>query len=224
MAEDHAGDPAKAFEDLRAEVSVLRKAVEALPGAIRDNRPPDYAQDLAVIGKGLDEIGGQLETIQKSPALRLSPEQQGASIANAGHAMISEAAEALRRAAQSADHERSNLSYLIGTVKAKREHWRDLALAGGIALGIGLVFSPLFASWLPFGLNTRVAALVMMRDRWDAGEALMAAGNPPGWAQLVADTNMAHDNREKITACRESANKTKKDERCIITVQPAPGG
>ena len=77
MTEDQASDPAKAFEDLRAEVSVLRKAVEALPGAIRDNRPPDYAKDLAVIGKGLDEIGGQLETIQKSPALRMTPEQQG---------------------------------------------------------------------------------------------------------------------------------------------------
>ena len=84
---------------------------------------------------------------------------------------------------------------------------------------VGLVFSPFIAGLLPFGLNTRVAALVMMRDRWDAGEALMAAGNPPGWAQLVADTNLAHDNREKTTACRVSANKTKKDERCIITVR-----
>lgn len=223
MPEDQAADPAKAFEDLRAEVSVLRKAVEALPGAIRENRPPDYAQDLAVIGKGLDEIGGQLDTIQKSPALRMTPEQQGASIANAGRAMISEAAETLRRAAQSADHERSNLSYLIGTVKAKREHWRDVAWAGGIALAIGLVFSPLVASWLPFGLNTHVAALVMARNRWDAGEALMEAGNPPGWAQLVADTNLVHDNREKITACRGTATKTKKSERCTITVQPTPG-
>ena len=32
---DHHGaaDPAQAFEDLRAEVSVLRRALEALPGA-----------------------------------------------------------------------------------------------------------------------------------------------------------------------------------------------
>jgi hypothetical protein len=59
----------------------------------------------------------------------------------------------------------------------------------------------------------------MMRDRWDAGEALMAAGNPPGWAQLVADTNMAHGNREKITACREASDKAKKEERCAITVR-----
>jgi hypothetical protein len=30
------GDAAQAFEDLRAEVSVLRRAVEALPGAWED--------------------------------------------------------------------------------------------------------------------------------------------------------------------------------------------
>ena len=219
MAEDQASGPEKAFEDLRAEVSVQRKAVEALQAAIRDNRPPDYAQDLAVIGKGLDEIGGQLEAILKSPALRLSPEQQGASIANAGRTMISEAAEALRRAAQSADHERSNLSYLIGTVKTKRKEWHDLLWTAGVLFAIGLFASPFIAGLLPFGLNTRVAALVMMRDRWDAGEALMEAGNPTGWAQLVADTNMAHDNRDKITACRKAAAKSKKEERCTITVR-----
>jgi hypothetical protein len=202
MPEDQATDPAKAFEDLRAEVSVLRKAVEALPGAIRENRPPDYAQDLAVIGKGLDEIGGQLDTIQKSPALRMTPEQQGVSIANAGHAMISEAAETLRRAAQSADHERSNLSYLIGTVKAKRQEWRDLLWTAGVMLAIGLFVSPFIAGLLPFGLNTRVAALVMMHDRWDAGEALMQASNPAEWAQIVADTNLVQANRDKITDCQ----------------------
>jgi len=81
----------------------------------------------------------------------------------------------------------------------------------------GLSYSRSFVNALI--IMPTIVALVMMRDRWDAGEALMAAGNPPGWAQLVADTNLAHDNREKITACRVSANKTKKDERCIITVR-----
>ena len=220
QTEAQPGDPTKAFEDLRAEVSVLRKAVEALPHAMRENRPPDYAQDLAVIGKGLDEIGGQLETIQKSPALNMTPEQQGQSIANAGSAIFREAAQKLDRAAQEADRERYNLSQMIGTVKTKRKEWHDLLWTAGVLLAIGLFVSPFIAGLLPFGLNTRVAAMVMMRDRWDAGEALMEAGNPPGWAQLVADTNLAHDNREKITACRETATKIKKDERCTITVQP----
>jgi hypothetical protein len=41
----------------------------------------------------------------------------------------------------------------------------------------------------------------------------------PSSPQLVADTNMAHDNREKITACRQAADKAKKDERCAIAVR-----
>lgn len=41
-------DPAaRAFEDLCAEMTVLRRSVEALPQAWRDNRPPDYTEDLA---------------------------------------------------------------------------------------------------------------------------------------------------------------------------------
>ena len=43
MSERHSsGDPAQAFEDLRAEVSVLRKAIEVLPDVLERNRAPDY--------------------------------------------------------------------------------------------------------------------------------------------------------------------------------------
>ena len=224
MAEDRSDDPAKAFEDLRAEVSVLRKAVEALPAAIRDNRPPDFAQDLAVIGKGLDDIGAQIEALQKYPALRMTPEQQGHSIANAGSALIREAAQKLDRATLEVERERSHLAAMIGEAHTQDRQFRNLCWIGGITLAAGLILSPFIAGLLPFGLNARVAALVMTQDRWDAGIALMKSGNPDGWAQLAADANLASANRAKITACRETANKTKKDERCIITVQPALGG
>jgi hypothetical protein len=52
----------------------------------------------------------------------------------------------------------------------------------------------------------------------------MTPGNPPSWAQLSGDTNLVHDNRERITTCRKSADKTKKGARCTISVQPPPGG
>jgi len=219
MSAEHAGDPAQAFEDLRAEVSVLRKAVEALPAAIRDNRPPDYAQDLAVIGKGLDEIGAQLETILKSPALRMTPEQQGQSIANAGSALIRGAAQNLDRAVQEVQRVRSHLAAMIGEAQTQDRQFRNLCRIAGVALAVGLLLSPFIAGLLPFGLNGRVAALVMMRNRWDAGIALMQADSPDGWAQLATDANLVSVNRDKIVACREKATKTKKDERCIITVK-----
>ena len=51
----------------------------------------------------------------------------------------------------------------------------------------------------------------------------MQAGNPAGWAQLTADANLVTANRARITACQNAAAKSKKEERCTITV-PAPQG
>lgn len=221
MAEGHAGDPAQAFEDLRAEVSVLRRAIEALPGAMRESRPPDYSEDLAVIGKGLDEIGEQLETVLASPALNLTPEQQGHGIANAGLAVVREAVQKLNQATQDAERERSRLAGIVGQAFAQDRQFRILCWTAGVAFAVGLIVSPVIASLLPFGLNTRVAALVMRDDRWTAGGELMRSGNPQAWAHYVADRKLADDNREAIDACRTALARTGKSQRCVVTL-PLP--
>jgi len=222
MAVEHAGDPAKAFEDLRAEVSVLRRAIEALPAAIRESRPPDYSEDLAVIGKGLDELGEQLETVLQSPALRLTPEQQGQAIANAGTVLVREAAQRLDRAAQEAERERSRLSGIVGQVWAQDRQFRLLCWTGGAVFAVALVLSPMIAGFLPFGLNTSVAALVMREDRWAAGADLMRAANPQAWGQIAADTALVRENQEAINACRTTLARTSKTQHCTVTLIPMP--
>lgn len=221
MADEHAGDPAQAFEDLRAEVSVLRRAIEAVPAAMRDNRSPDYSQDLAVIGKGLDEVGEQLEAILKSPALTRTPEQQGQAIANAGANLIREAAQRLDRAAQEAERERSRLSGIIGQAWAQDRQFRLLCWTGGAALAVGLLLSPIVAGVLPFGLNGRVAALVMREDQWSAGSDLMRRGNPQAWGRFSADAAAMSDNREAIDTCRAALVRTGKSQRCVVTLAPS---
>lgn len=220
MAEDQAGDPAQAFEDLRAEVSVLRRAIEGLPASMREHRPPNYSQDLAILGKGLDEIGQSLETVLASPALNLTPEQQGQGIARAGSALVRDAAQRLDRAAQEAERERSRLSGLIGQAWARDRQVRLLCWAGGVAFAAGLLLSPILAGLAPFGLNTRVAALVMREDRWMAGGELMRAANPEAWNRFVADTRFVGDNREAVEACRAEATLTGKTRRCTVAAAP----
>jgi len=220
MADEHAGDPAQAFEDLRAEVSVLRRAIEALPSAMRENRSPDYSQDLAVIGKGLDEVSEQLEAILKSPALTRTPEQQGQAIANAGANLIREAAQRLDRAAQEAERERSRLSGIIGQAWAQDRQFKLLCWTGGAALAVGLLLSPIVAGVLPFGLNGRVAALVMREDQWTAGSDLMRRDNPQAWNRFSTDAAAMHDNREAIDACRAALVRTGKSQRCVVTLTP----
>jgi hypothetical protein len=222
MSDEHnASEPAQAFEDLRAEVSVLRKAIEALPDALDRNRSPDYSPDFAVIGQGMDAIGVSLENLQKHPALKMTAEQHGAAIANAGGALIREAVQKFDLAAQGADRECYNITNLIGTVRSKADQRFCLTIAVAIGLVVGFGVFPVVMRTMPFGINSAMAAVIMHANRWDAGMALMKAGNPDGWARLAADADLVSANREKITDCRTAAAKAKKEQRCAITV-PAP--
>lgn len=220
MTQNQTGDPVQAFEDLRAEVSVLRRAIEGLPSALRENRPPDYSADLAVLGKGLDEIGEQLEAVLKSPALMMTPEQQGQAIARAGTATVREAVQKLTEAAQGAERERSRLSGIVGQAWAQDRQLRLLYWTGGIALAVGLLVSPIVASLLPFELNTRVAALILRGDRWTAGSELMRTANPTGWARMTEDLRLIEQNREGLDECRATLARTGKAQRCVLTLAP----
>lgn len=222
MSEQHdRSDPARAFEDLRAEVSVLRKAIEVLPDALDRNRAPDYSPDFAVLGQGMDAIGVALENLQKHPALRLTPEQHGAAVANAGGTLIRDAVQRFDHATQEAERERYNLAKVIGVARSKSDQRVWLAIAAAVGLGVGFGVFPFVMRAMPFGLDSATAAVIMRADKWNAGMALMKAGNPDGWAQLTADANLVSANRDRITVCRAAAVREKREQRCTVIV-PAP--
>ena len=218
-ADDHgAADPAQAFENLRAEVSVLRRAIEALPGAWEESRPPDYTPSLGTIAKGLAAVDSRLAGIEAHPALRLTPEQHQQAVAQAGNMLMREAVQKLDRAAQDAERERHQLAGLIGTVRKQDAQRNWLLYAASGALVVGLLVSPFVAGALPFGGDSAVAAVIMNANRWNAGIALMQAGSPDGWRGLADASNLVRVNQEALAACREAAAKAKKEQRCTITV------
>jgi hypothetical protein len=49
----------------------------------------------------------------------------------------------------------------------------------------------------------------------------MKSSNPTGWATLAAEINVAEANHAALTACREAAERTKKEQHCSIVV-PGP--
>ena len=91
-------------------------------------------------------------------------------------------------------------------------------VTAGAALLIGLSASPFAARLLPFGWDAEVAASVLRADRWQAGQALMESANPAGWETLAAEINLAEANHDALTTCREAAEKTKKEQYCVIVV------
>lgn len=214
-----ANNPARAFEDLRAEVLVMRRAVEALPVALEEHQPADYSSDLARMSQGLTAVEEQLAKMQQHPFWRMTPEQYGRAIALAGYKVVHESEQKFNRAVQSLEQERQQLANLIGLVRLRYQQRRWLIYVGMGALLFGVLISPLLSRLLPFGLDSRLAAFIMDRGRWEAGIALMKADNPLSWQSVVNDSKLVRDNRRVIETCRKAAIDTKKDQRCTIIVE-----
>ena len=163
----------------------------------------------------------QVETIRQHPAITLTPADHRQAMAQAGRGLVSEAAGHLGRATEAVAQERQALGDLVGAMRAQHEHQKHLLWAGAVACLVGLLFSPVIASVLPFGLNGYIAAAIMRSSRDEAGATLMAAGNPEGWRATASAIDLLIPNKTALAACREAAARTKKEQRCTLVV-PAP--
>ena len=108
-------DAATAFEELRREVSLARAAVEGLTAA--RERIPDYSATLGAMLAALRETAERIATIERSPAISLSPAAMAAE--------ISDASEAARTADRKQLHDtRDELIRAIGRIDAMVDHGR----------------------------------------------------------------------------------------------------
>jgi hypothetical protein len=210
-----AGDPAQAFEALRAEVAALRQAVDA----VAERQAPDYSPDLGRITQAVNGVIEGLEAIEAHPAVRMTPDQFGQAMTRTGRELMNEVAQKYDRARQDAERERHQLAGMIGTLRGKRD---QMFLLGAVFVGtfvFTLFASPVLLGELPFGWNTNAAATVMQADRWDAGSALMQAASPQGWQDLVAASALVRANQDAIAACQQVARNQEKEQRCEIRVK-----
>jgi hypothetical protein len=212
---DGAGDPAQAFEALRAEVAALRQAIEAAA----ERQAPDYSPDLGRITQAVNGVIDGLEAIVAHPAVRMTPDQFGQAMTRTGRELMNEVAQKYDRARQDAERERHQLAGMIGTLREKRDQMLWLAAVFVGTFVFTLFASPVLLGELPFGWNTNAAATVMQADRWDAGSALMQAASPLGWQNLVAASDLVRANQDAIASCQKAANNDGKDHRCTILVK-----
>ena len=99
-AQGAAGDPAQAFEALRAEVAGLARMLEAVGGRLSDQRPIDYTPTLEEFAASQQAVASRLAKIEKHPALNLTAKQLQAEIAMASTELMSEAVRQVRAAQQ----------------------------------------------------------------------------------------------------------------------------
>src|SRR5215207_7282899 len=223
---DQLDDATRAFDDLRAEVAVLRRAVEALGPALKETRAPDYSLTLGQFSKAQAMVCEHLAAVEGHPALRLTPaafgEQVEGAVAEASRKVLRDA-EGAARAISGAGQD---VQAMLGSARTREaQNWRLLQAA---ALGVvaGLILFPLLgfplARILPIGtLPDRLAAAALGEDGWSAGAGLMSRADPAQWRAINESLLRSEAASDELKACYEAAKKTGKEQRCNVAVKPA---
>ncbi len=218
------GDPAAAFDQMRGELALLRRAVEGL--AAEKEKAPDYNETLGTMDGRLSRIAHNIVLIAEHPAMKLTPDAFAEQMQAAAAKARREDQAVLAQARQQHLDAAHGLAQLHGNVATIREQRRRLLWAGGSGLLAGCLlwsFLPgLIARTLPtrWHLPERMAARAVGAPTvWDAGIRLMQAGNPQGWQAIVNAADMRRDNRETIAACEARAEMAKEPVRCTIMIR-----
>lgn len=204
---------ADAFDRLRSEVALLRRAVEGVAAAAGPE-PVDYSPTLAELSEAIAEVNAQATALGERPLLALAPEQLGSLFQIA-------AAKVLARPVAELERERSTLRQAAEALGAARDahlarsrSWRRTAslLGGGAAAGavlwsllLGPVARTLPAGW---GVPERLASATLNLPMASAGERLLRRADPQGWIAVEVARRVPQAQLLKLQDCTFSSRKT----------------
>jgi hypothetical protein len=222
---DGEDEAAKAFDDLRSEVSLLRRAVERL--ATERAEPsdmPDYAETLGVISQNLSATAQQVDALVRSPALSLTPEEFGRQTLAASYDARREDHRSFVAARQGLEEVATKIGRQLDSHLLADEQRRRLHRAGLIGLAVGMALWAIIAGPIvraaPSGWHwpEQMAARSLRMPMWEGGLRLMRTASPGAFAGIVAGNRVAVANREALEACRKRAAGAKKAVRGSIEV------
>ncbi len=133
-----AADPAKAFEELRREISLQRTAIQGLTSA--KEKLPDYLPTLRDIAARLGAIEEHIKSIDGKPAMQLTPQTITVEI---HEALMSYRADDAKSVGEARDTLTRTLGRVEGMIKQRRstdeqDWWVTWAATGGLLCGMFL--------------------------------------------------------------------------------------
>jgi type VI protein secretion system component VasF len=132
-----ATDPARAFEELRGEVSLLRRAVQGLT-AERENAP-DYLPTLQQLAERLDWLSRKVERISKAPAMELTVDTLATRIEQASDHARKEASRLVADANAAARASIARIDAVVERGWSAERQWRQLLWTAAIAFVLGII-------------------------------------------------------------------------------------
>lgn len=137
MATD--SSPAEAFEALRREVALLRRALEGL--AAEQKAQPDYSGVLAGIGTRIREQNATLGAMAEAPALQLTPEAMAQQILRASEQVRAEDARLLSLAQNGMTGAARQIEAVLATARTAQQQKRRQILAAVVGIILGVIIA-----------------------------------------------------------------------------------
>jgi hypothetical protein len=128
---------ARAFDDLRGEVSLLRRAIEGLAAERRDQ--PDYGPTLEALATSNDEIRDWARKINERPGVRLTPLQIGEQVEQCVEKLRAQDRHQLAVAHEQLTSALKEVRMLSATARLASDQVRREKIVGGLSFLGGLV-------------------------------------------------------------------------------------
>lgn len=214
-------DPAEAFDALRSEVALLRRAIEGL-SAQQPEAPPNYSPTLAKIEKATVALGARIEEMSASPVLALTPEMVASQLRSHATLARNEVHGEMLSAISTVTKAGGALASLATRIRTRDAQLRWLVYAGGggalLALVVWLGLSGPMIRALPaaWQVPERMAAATLGQDRWTAGARLMQGADAEAWRRMRFGEALVAQNRNVIDACWKRAERLKRSVACEL--------
>lgn len=211
MSLSPAGDTAaEAFERLRSEVSLLRRAVEGL-ASDPDREPIDYSPTLAALTESLETVEAAAKSLGERPLLALTPEQLRTSLDR-------EVSRVLAAPISELKTDRAAFQRAVDVFSAQRAvpHRTKSGVARAVGLGVA---ATLVVVAILLGPMTR-----RLPTSWAVPERLAEhlTGIPRRHLELARDT--PEETVQRLEACLQRAEGASAPTRCVMQIPSLAGG
>ena len=223
-------DAAEAFEAMRGELALLRRAVEGLAAERGAIDVPDYTETLGRMQQGVDATADRIaiinDVIARSPALAMTPEQIAQRIAAAGNAARREDQAALATARKGLEDVTRQLhAYVVsGRTGDEQNRWLAWSAISGAIIGIlawTLLAGPILRatpdSWR---WPESMAARLLGGSAWEGARRLATVNGPETWNTMVTGAVIGQGNEVALERCQRAANKAGEPVRCMVRIKP----
>lgn len=218
-----AGSPAEAFETMGRRLAGLRSSIDGFAARQEELHGRDYSDELATIKERCEEMRQAILTLDRRPAMALTPkaiaeqiERAGSDVRLADHAALDRTQYDLRQAIGS-------IGTVVGSARsAEQQNWW-LAGAAAVAIIVGFAFGAV----IPARIDQAVpeswhwpeerAAAILGRDGWSAGERMLQVSDPAQWRALSDAARLVRDNASVLAQCAKRA-KAGRDVNCTVKV------